>query len=157
MDILITNSLERKAYFQNKLENETINRMRLLYPRYLINRMAFSLNLGKPDAEIIAWIIIMSWKTWNEEWKARNKKFKEKNRYIAEAANMQRIIDINIIYHCREYLPDELNSQLKFSVEESLSQNNVFFDEWLIIFKSIMYQEVIKRNKKTWREAEKHF
>jgi hypothetical protein len=37
------------------------------------------MNLEKPDAKIIGWIIIMSWKTWNEELKARNKKFKEED------------------------------------------------------------------------------
>jgi hypothetical protein len=115
------------------------------------------MNLEKTDAEIIGWIIIMLLKTWNEAWKARNKKFKEENRYIAQAAKMQRIVNINIIYHCREYLPDELNSQLNSSIEEHLSQSNVLIDEWLRMFKSIMYQEVIKRNNKVWREAEKHF
>jgi hypothetical protein len=37
------------------------------------------LNLEKPDAKIIGWIIIMLWKTWNEAWKTRNKRFKEDN------------------------------------------------------------------------------
>jgi hypothetical protein len=114
------------------------------------------MNLEKQDAEIIGWSIML-WKTWNKSWKARIKKFKEENRYIAQAANMQRSININIIHHCREYLPDELNSQLKSSIEEHLSQSNVLIDEWLHMFKSIMNQEVIKRNNKVWREAEKHF
>jgi hypothetical protein len=70
---------------------------------------------------------------------------------------MQRIVDINIIYYFREYLPDAPNNQLKNSIEEHLSQSNVLIDEWLYMFKSIIYQEVIKRNNKAWREAEKHF
>jgi hypothetical protein len=86
------------------------------------------MNVEKLDSEIIGWIIIMLWKTWNEAWKARNKKFK-KNQYIAQAANMQRIEDIDIIYHCREYLPDHLNSQLKSIIKEHLSQSNVLIDE----------------------------
>jgi hypothetical protein len=113
-------------------------------------RLAVSrlMNLEKPDAEIIGWIIVMLWKTWNETWKVRNKKFKEENRYIPQAANMQRIVNLNIIYHCQEYLPDELNNQLKTSIKENLSQCNVSTDEWLHMFKSIMYQQVIKRNNK---------
>jgi hypothetical protein len=70
---------------------------------------------------------------------------------------MQRIIDINIIYHCREYLPDELNGQLKSNIEEHLSQSNEAIDEWLLMFRSIMYQEVIKKNKRAWQVAEKHY
>jgi hypothetical protein len=54
---------------------------------------------------------------------------------------MQRVIYINIIYHCREYLSEELNEQLKSNIEEHLSQNNASIDEWLLIFRSIMYQE----------------
>jgi hypothetical protein len=65
--------------------------------------------------------------------------------------------DIKIIYHCQEHLPDERSSQLKLSIEEHLSQSNVLIDEWLLMFKSIIYKEVIKRNKKIWREDEKLF
>jgi hypothetical protein len=37
------------------------------------------LNLEKPDAKIIGWIIIMLWKTWNEAWKVRNKRFNKED------------------------------------------------------------------------------
>jgi hypothetical protein len=70
---------------------------------------------------------------------------------------MQLMIDINIIYHCQEYLSEELNRQLKSNIEEHLSQSNASIDEWLLMFKSIMYQEVIKKNKRVWQEAEKHY
>jgi hypothetical protein len=115
------------------------------------------MNLEKPEVETVGWIIITLWKTWNEAWKARNRRFKEEDIYTAQNAKMQRIIDINIIYHCREYLPDELNGQLKSNVEEHLSQSNASIDEWLLMFRSIMYQEVIKKNKRAWQEAEKHY
>jgi hypothetical protein len=65
---------------------------------------------------------------------------------------MQRTIDINIIYHCREYLPDELNKQLKLNVEEHMS-----IDEWLLMFRSTMHQNVNKKNKRAWQAAEKHY
>jgi hypothetical protein len=67
------------------------------------------------------------------------------------------MIDINIIYHCQEYLSEELNRQLNSNIEEHLSQSNASIDEWLLMFKSIMYQEVIKKNKRVWQEAEKHY
>jgi hypothetical protein len=115
------------------------------------------MNLEKPEVEIVGWIIITLWKTWNKAWKARNRRFKEEDRYISQSARMQRIIEINIIYHCREYLSEELNRQLKSNIEEHLSQINASIDEWLLMFKSIMYQEVIKKNKRAWQEAEKHY
>jgi hypothetical protein len=99
----------------------------------------------------------MLWRVWNEAWKARNKKFNEENRYLAQTAKMQRIVNINIIYHCREHLFDELNRQLQFSVKEHLSQSNVLIDEWLLMLKSILHQDVIKKNEKIWREAETDF
>jgi hypothetical protein len=70
---------------------------------------------------------------------------------------MQRTIDINIIYQCREYLSEELNGQLKSNIEEHLSQSKASIDEWLLMFKSKMYQDVIKKNKRVWQEAEKHY
>jgi hypothetical protein len=70
---------------------------------------------------------------------------------------MQCTIDINIIYHCQEYLSEELNRKLKSNIEEYLSQSNASIDEWLLMFKSIMYQEVNKKNKRVWQEAEKHY
>jgi hypothetical protein len=57
------------------------------------------MNLEKPDAKIIGWIIITLWKRWNKAWKARNRGFKEEEQYLAQAANMQHIFNINIIYH----------------------------------------------------------
>jgi hypothetical protein len=70
---------------------------------------------------------------------------------------MQRIVDINIIYHCRENLSEELNRQKKSNVEEHLSQSNASIDEWLLMFKSISYQEVIKKNRKVCQETEKQY
>jgi hypothetical protein len=70
---------------------------------------------------------------------------------------MQRIIDINIIYHCQEYLPEELNGQIKSNIEENLSQSKASIDEWLLMFRSILYQEVINKNKRAWQEAEKNY
>jgi hypothetical protein len=115
------------------------------------------MNLEKPEVETVGWIIITLWKTWNEAWKARNRRFKEEDRYTAQTARVKRTIDINIIYHCREYLPDKLNGQLKSNIEEHLSQSNASIDDWLLMFRSIMYQEVIKKNKRAWQEAEKHY
>jgi hypothetical protein len=115
------------------------------------------MNLEKPEVETVGWIIVTLWKTWNEAWKARNRRFKEEDRYTAQNAKMQRTIDINIIYHCREYLPDELNGQLKSNVEEHLSQSDASIDEWLLMFRSIMHQNVIKKNKRAWQETEKHY
>jgi hypothetical protein len=115
------------------------------------------MNLEKPEVETVGWIIVTLWKTWNEAWKARTRRFKEEDRYTAQNAKMQRTIDINIIYHCREYLPDKLKGQLKFKVEEHLSQSDASIDEWLLMFRSIMYQNVIKKNKRAWQEAEKHY
>jgi hypothetical protein len=111
----------------------------------------------KHDAGIIGWIIITLWKTWNKSWKARNRRFKEEDQYLAQTAKIQRIVNINIIYHCREHLTEELNWQLMSSVEEHLLQSNTSIDEWLIMFKSIIYQDLIKKNKKIWQEAEKIF
>jgi hypothetical protein len=104
-------------------------------------------NLEKSDFKIIGWIIITLWKTWNKAWKARNRKFKEKDQYLAQIGKMQHIVDINIIYHCQEYLTDELNRQLKSSIEGHLSQSNTSIDAWLIMFKSITYLDVIKIRK----------
>jgi hypothetical protein len=70
---------------------------------------------------------------------------------------MQSIVDIKIIYHCQEHLPEELKRQLKSSVGEHLSQSNTSIDEWHFMLKFIMHQEVIKKNKKVWQEAGKKF
>jgi hypothetical protein len=112
------------------------------------------MNLEKPEVETVGWIIVTLWKTWNEAWKARNRRFKEEDRYTAQNAKMQRTIDVNIIYHRREYLPDKLNGQLKLNVEEHLSQSDASIDEWLLMFRSIIHQNVIKKNKRAWKEAE---
>jgi hypothetical protein len=99
------------------------------------------MNFEKPEAEIIGWIIIILWKTRNEAWKVQNRRFKEEDRYLAQTAKIQSIVDVNIIYHCQEHLPEERNSQLKSSIEDHLSQINASIDEWFFMFKSIMYQE----------------
>jgi hypothetical protein len=70
---------------------------------------------------------------------------------------MKRIIDTNIIYNCQENLPEELNGQLNSNIEEHPSQSNTSIDEWLLMFRSIMYQELINKNKRAWQEAEKHY
>jgi hypothetical protein len=71
------------------------------------------MNPEKPEVETVGWIISRLWKTWNEAWKARNRRFKEEDRYIAQNPRMQRTIDKKIIYHCLEYLSEELNRQVK--------------------------------------------
>jgi hypothetical protein len=115
------------------------------------------LNLEKPAVETVGLIIIILWKTWNEAWKALIRRFKEKDRYLAQTSRIQRIVNINIIYHCREYLSEELNRQLESNVEEQLSQSNASIDEWILIFKFIIYQEVIKKSRKVQQETEKHY
>jgi hypothetical protein len=107
--------------------------------------------------ETIGWIIIILWKTWNEAWKAQNRRFKKEDRNLAQTSRMQLIVDINIIYHCREYLSEELKRQLKSNGEEHLTQSNASIDEWLPMFKSIMYQDVNRKNRKVWQETEKHY
>jgi hypothetical protein len=62
-----------------------------------------------------------------------------------------------LITHRREHLTDELNRQLISIIVEHLLQSNTSIDEWLIMFKSIIYQEVTKKNKKAWHDVEKKF
>jgi hypothetical protein len=71
----------------------------------------------------------------------------------SQTAKLQCIVDINIIYHCHEYVTDELKRQLVSNVDKHLLQRKISIDDWLSIFIST----IVKKDNMAWKQSEKHF
>ena len=115
------------------------------------------LTTTKTDKEIIGSIIIEIWNIWQTAWKQRNASFKEEDRYKAQNAIMQRTVDLNIIYGCRDYIPIELQGNLKQTVEEHLKVDDTVIDEWLKMYRSIFYKAVCEHDAEIWKRTETQF
>jgi hypothetical protein len=109
----------------------------------------------KPDKEIIGAIIIEIWSIWQIAWAHRNEMFKKENRYLAKCAIQQRTVDLHIIYECRDYIPIELQGVLKPSIEDHLRMDDNVIDEWLNMYRPILYNEVYEVDAEIWSKTEK--
>jgi len=111
----------------------------------------------KSDKEIIGSIILEIWNIWHIAWNHRNKMFKEEDRYKAQCAVKQRTVDLNIIYGCMDYIPIELQANLKQSVEEHLKLDETVIDEWLKMYRPIFYKAVCENDEEIWKKTETEF
>jgi endonuclease/exonuclease/phosphatase family metal-dependent hydrolase len=111
----------------------------------------------KSEKEIIGSIIIEIWNIWHVAWNHRNAMFKEEDRYKAQSAIKQRTVDLNIIYGCRDYIPIELQVNLKLTVDEHLKLDEKVIDEWLKMYRPIFYKAVCETDAEIWKRTETDF
>jgi endonuclease/exonuclease/phosphatase family metal-dependent hydrolase len=118
-------------------------------------KVAHLFPIDKPKHEIIGSIIIEMWNVWSAAWTQRNQMFKEEDRYMAQCALKQRTVDLRIIYECKDYIPIELQDNLKQSAEEHLKLDNVVIDEWLKMYRPIFHRVIDEQDTELWRKTEK--
>jgi len=84
----------------------------------------------------------------------RNTLYKEDVRYLAQEQHRKRIVDLTIFYKCKPWMTEELQRQLKDTLQQHLQASNDSIDSWLQLYKSLMYASVKSSNSTIWNEME---
>ena len=103
---------------------------------------------------VLGTIIISMWDTWHKAWLSRNQLFKKEDRYLVHERHQQRVVDLTIIYNCKPWIAEELQSQLYKSLQDHLKLPEETIDNWLILYKRQMYESVKLSDNTIWKSME---
>jgi hypothetical protein len=69
--------------------------------------------------------------------------FKVNDQYMAQAAKMQYMMDLRIMYYFKEKFSKELKEHLMPGLNEYLGLNEETIDAWLSMFRPVVHQAII--------------
>jgi len=104
--------------------------------------------------KIVGSVIICIWETWHQAWLHRNEIFKQEDRFIVQEKHKQRVVDLTIIYNCKPWISEELKPLLHKSLQHHLQLPEESIDNWLILYKTLIYESVTKSDNMIWKLME---
>jgi Reverse transcriptase (RNA-dependent DNA polymerase) len=106
-------------------------------------------------AKLLGNVIISIWETWHQAWLHRNDLFKPEDRFLVHEKHKQRVVDLTIIYQCKPWISEELQPFLHNSLQDHLKLSEETIDNWLILYKSLIYESIKRNDNMIWKTMEK--